>query len=815
MNLKKHDSPPEGLSPADLLAVFSATPGIALLLAADARRFRMLAASDERLAATMTTREATMGRPLFEVFPDANPDNPDPSGVGNLRASLETVLRTRAPHRMAVQRYDLHRADGTWEERHWEPLNVPVLGPDGSVRFLVHHVRDVTERVLGNQALVRAEQRAARLLEQMADAHLVLDRTLRIVAVNLAAERMAARPREAMVGRLYGEVFPIDAHRDAGTAFRRVVAEGVEQHFEQHHVGDGGDVYLEVDAYPTDEGGVAVFSRDVSERMQAVEVRRKSDTQRFSAQLGDALRALGDPAAIQAEAMRVLGEQLGAGRVLYGEAGHGHGGTGAARDGLGPCVAEGLRAGCTVAVADVREAPWPQDLEAAGHEAAGIGAYVVAPLVKEGRSVAFMAVSQAAPRIWTADEVAFIEETAERTWTAVARARAEVALRESELRYRTLFECMDEGFCLIEVLFDAAERPVDYRFLSVNPAFERHTGVRVAAGRRSREFAPQVEEHWFRVFGWVAATGKPVHFESQAEVLQRHFEAHAFRVGQPGERRVAVLFNEITRRKQAERELQTLNALLEQRVQQRTAELAAARDAANAASRAKSAFLATMSHEFRTPLNAVIGLSQLLQQRALSDDVGRFVGHIHAAGEQLLALVTDVLDLSRIEAGEMRLETVAFEPRPLLQTVLALVRPQAGGKGLALVEDIDPALPRQLVGDPLRWRQILLNLLSNAVKFTEAGSVTLRARMPAQDAARPRLQLEVADTGIGIAADKQAVIFDPFTQADDSTTRRYGGTGLGLSIVRRLVEMMGGTLSVHSQPGQGSTFAVELPLRTE
>jgi signal transduction histidine kinase len=244
---------------------------------------------------------------------------------------------------------------------------------------------------------------------------------------------------------------------------------------------------------------------------------------------------------------------------------------------------------------------------------------------------------------------------------------------------------------------------------------------------------------------------------------------------------------------------------LEEQLRERTRQ-------AEAANQAKTTFLANMSHEIRTPLNAIIGLSQLLRQRALPEDVWRFIGHIHDAGELLLALVSDVLDLSRIEAGEMALESVAFEPLALLDKVLALVRPQADTKSLALVAEVAPDLPQRLVGDPLRLCQVLLNLLSNAVKFTPSGSVTLRVRShsPGQQV---ELRLEVADTGIGIAPEAQERIFDTFTQADGSTTRRFGGSGLGLSIVRRLVDLMSGTLAVQSQPGQGSTFIVEVPLR--
>ena len=255
-------------------------------------------------------------------------------------------------------------------------------------------------------------------------------------------------------------------------------------------------------------------------------------------------------------------------------------------------------------------------------------------------------------------------------------------------------------------------------------------------------------------------------------------------------------------RKAREQQTQALQQELQRRVEQ-----------AEAATRAKTAFLANMSHEFRTPLNAVIGISQLLMQKELPQDSTRFISHIHQAGERLLALTDDVLDLSRIEAKEMRLEAVAFEPLALLNAVFALVRQQAHDKGLALRLDIAPGLPSQLVGDPWRLKQLLLKLADNAVKFTASGSVVLSVRQTDCDDTRAKLRFDVKDTGIGIAPEQRAHIFDPFTQADNSTTRRFGGTGLGLAIVRRLVDMMGGALSLESQPGRGSIFSVELPFR--
>ncbi|MDZ5460966.1 sensor histidine kinase [Azohydromonas lata] len=233
---------------------------------------------------------------------------------------------------------------------------------------------------------------------------------------------------------------------------------------------------------------------------------------------------------------------------------------------------------------------------------------------------------------------------------------------------------------------------------------------------------------------------------------------------------------------------------------------------AQAASRAKSSFLAHMSHEIRTPLNAVIGLSQLMRHMALPPKAADYVGHIQQAGEQLLALTNDVLDLSRIEAGQLQLEAVPFDLGELLEAVRVLVQPQADAKGLALHMSAAPLSSVHLVGDPLRVKQVLLNLAGNAVKFTPAGSVELRVREMGRTRRTVTLRFDVADTGMGITAEQQARIFEPFTQADSSTTRRFGGSGLGLSIVRRLVDSMGGELALQSEPGHGAVFSVTLTL---
>jgi CheY-like chemotaxis protein len=252
------------------------------------------------------------------------------------------------------------------------------------------------------------------------------------------------------------------------------------------------------------------------------------------------------------------------------------------------------------------------------------------------------------------------------------------------------------------------------------------------------------------------------------------------------------------------------NASLEETAEQARA-LAVA---AQAADRAKSDFLATMSHEIRTPLNGVLGYADLLlNDDALVLEQRRYVERIQTAGTALLTVVNDVLDFSRIEAGQIELEPVAFSPGVLLQNAVSIVKPLADERGLALDVAIEPVLPEHLIGDQDRLQQVLLNLLNNAIKFTPEGRIDLTISVENCTPRECTFRAEVADTGIGIAQDKQGRLFQQFSQVDGSIRRQYGGTGLGLAISRRLVELMGGRIGVTSALGQGARFwfSVTLP----
>jgi signal transduction histidine kinase len=237
-----------------------------------------------------------------------------------------------------------------------------------------------------------------------------------------------------------------------------------------------------------------------------------------------------------------------------------------------------------------------------------------------------------------------------------------------------------------------------------------------------------------------------------------------------------------------------------------------ARDVADHSARAKSDFLSVMSHELRTPLNAVIGYADILLDEHPRPEQEEYLRTMRFAGASLLALVSDVLDFNRIEAGKLELEHREFDPAGLIVMLLRTFRPQADAAGLEVVAAPGDGLPARVVGDPLRLAQVLSNLIANAIKFTPAGSVTVGVAALPADAGSARLEFRVTDTGIGIPVEKQGLIFEVFTQAESDTTRRYGGSGLGLSIAQRLVGLMGGVITVDSAPQRGSTFRFVLTL---
>lgn len=369
--------------------------------------------------------------------------------------------------------------------------------------------------------------------------------------------------------------------------------------------------------------------------------------------------------------------------------------------------------------------------------------------------------------------------------------RANEKLRASEAKYRALFTSMDEGFCVVEMLFDAQGKPVDYLFLETNPAFEKHTGLKGAVGRRMRELSPLNEAHWFEKYGQVARTGESVRFVSQAHDLGgRWFDVDAFRLGAPEHRRVAILFTDISERI---------------RMEATTNEYAKSLADMN---RRKDEFLAMLSHELRNPLAAIRNAVQLLKlQRDRNAVQVEAHGMIDRQVAHLARLVGDLLEVSRISTGRVRLQMERVDFRGIVIHAIETTQSQASQRGHSMTSSL-PDGPLWINGDHVRLEQIVVNLLNNAIKYTDRGgdlSVTLTQE-------GEEAELRVRDNGLGIAPDMLPRIFDLFAQADVSLDRAQGGLGIGLALVQSLVTLHRGRVEAKSTLGEGSEFIVRLPL---
>jgi two-component system sensor histidine kinase/response regulator len=380
-------------------------------------------------------------------------------------------------------------------------------------------------------------------------------------------------------------------------------------------------------------------------------------------------------------------------------------------------------------------------------------------------------------------------------WDVTERRRMEDALHEERALLRALLDTVPDSIYF---------KDRDSRFLRVSAALARRVGVDDPAdviGRTDADlFAPEHATAALADEQRIMATGQAVigKVEQETWIDGRESWVSTTKVPMRNARGAVVgtlgVTRDVTEIKRAE------------------TELALARDAALESARFKAEFLANMSHEIRTPLNAIVGMTGLLLETSLDAEQRDFTETVRGSADLLLDIVNDVLDFSKLEAGKMHIEQTNFDLSQVIEESADLLAERAQAKGLELLTAIPPHAPRRLMGDPSRLRQVLVNLVGNAVKFTEQGEVVISVSIEDADPRRVKLRFSVRDTGIGIAPDAQARLFNAFTQADGSTTRKYGGTGLGLAICRQLVELMGGTIELTSEPGRGSTFSFTLTL---
>lgn len=415
------------------------------------------------------------------------------------------------------------------------------------------------------------------------------------------------------------------------------------------------------------------------------------------------------------------------------------------------------------------------------------------------------------------DELAVVDWTLDRTSEELGAAvsalqDANNALHESERRYRDLVESTED-------LIVRLDR--EGRFVFVNNAAKVVLGLspRECVGLSAFDFIHADDREAARqAFAtWVAAGMRALKLENRQ--ISRDGTVHlmqwnivADRTDSGGSGSFNAIARDVTAMRLAETELREHRQHLEEMVESRTAELIVAKQAAEAAAIAKAAFLANMSHEIRTPLNAITGMAHLLRRTGLTRDQIDKLAKIELAGQHLLQIINDILELSKIEAGKYSLEESVVGIADFVKNVEDMVRGKAESKGLDLRIDISP-MPESLMGDRTRLQQMLLNYLSNAVKFTETGSVTVRVRLLEQSPDDALLRFEVSDTGPGIAPETMGRLYSAFEQADNTISRRYGGTGLGLAITRKIAELMGGETGVESELGKGSTFWLTVRLR--
>ncbi len=387
----------------------------------------------------------------------------------------------------------------------------------------------------------------------------------------------------------------------------------------------------------------------------------------------------------------------------------------------------------------------------------------------------------------------------------VSKARAaQHALDAAQERYRTLFEAVDQGVCIIEMIWDDQGAPVDYRFIEVNQAFVRHTGLSNAVGKTVLEMVPGHDPVWMKLYGGIARTGAPVRYESDsAGAINRWFDVYAIRVGGAGSNLVAVLFSDISERKHAQFELERLAADLTE------------------ANRRKNEFIATLAHELRNPLAPLRSGLPLL--RLAADDAAtrtRVLATMERQLDHMVGLVDDLLDVGRISHGRIALKEAALDLSDVVKAAVDAVRPAIDARGHRLLVSIEGAAvdidaigtagpPWPVSGDTTRLVQVLNNLLDNAAKYTpQPGVLRLDMRRDGGDAV-----IAVSDNGAGIAAADLDEVFKVFNQVGRQRFPGAGGLGIGLSLVRSLVELHGGTVSAASAgPGLGSTFTVRLPL---